>query len=219
MKKQTNIRLLIADSHELYLTGLKTLFSNYDEIEIVAQAQDGETLVEKVLQYKPHIVLTDTRLSKMDGLTATREIIKSLPDTRVIVLSQQTNNEQILKMLDAGIIGYLSKDTAQEEVVEGVRTVFAGKPYFCKEVTARLTEIVTQNYQLQPKVNATFTARELEIIGLICKEHTSKQIAILLSLSKRTVEGHRTRIMNKLGVRSIAGIITYAVENGLYDKD
>ena len=112
--------------------------------------------------------------------------------------------------------GFAPNIKSNEEAIE---TVFNRKPYFCKEITSRLTDIVSKNYKLPSKTEANFTERELEIIRLICTAHASKEIANTLHLSKRTVEGHRTRILDKIGAKSIAGIITFAIESGIYQKE
>ncbi len=212
------IRVLIADDHLLYRAGLSSLLSRFKNIELVGEANNGQELVRQSAELNPDIILTDISMPVMDGVLATREICKRKICNRIIVLTAYGKEEPILQMLEAGALGYILKSAETEEISEAIETVFRHKPFFCKEITGRLTEIVSRNYQLPPNPDFSFTDREKEIMKLICQEYTSKEIAYTLQLSKRTVEGHRTRIMDKIGAKSIAGIITYAMERGVYVK-
>jgi len=210
-----SIRVVIADDHSLFRNGLRNLLSQIRHIEVVGEAMNGQELVRRSVELSPDIVLTDINMPLMDGILATREIARRRPGTGVIVLSAYNKEEPILRMLEAGALGYVLKSADNEEISEAINTVSEHKPYFCREVTEKLTEIVSRNYQLPPDADLHFTDREKEIMRLICREFTSKEIAYSLSLSKRTVEGHRTRIMDKVGAKSIAGIITYAFRSGI----
>lgn len=210
-----SIRVVIADDHCLFRSGLRNLLSQIRHIEVVGEAMNGQELVRRSVELSPDIILTDINMPLMDGIMATREIARRRPGTGVIVLSAYNKEEPILRMLEAGALGYVLKSADNEEISEAINTVSEHKPYFCKEVTEKLTEIVSRNYQLPPDADLHFTDREKEIMRLICREFTSKEIAYSLSLSKRTVEGHRTRIMDKVGAKSIAGIITYAFRSGI----
>lgn len=210
-----NIRVVIADDHCLFRNGLRNLLSQIRNIEVIGEAMNGQELVRRSVELSPDIILTDINMPLMDGIMATREIARRRPGTGVIVLSAYNKEEPILRMLEAGALGYVLKSADNEEISEAISTVSEHKPYFCKEVTEKLTEIVSRNYQLPPDADLHFSDREKEIMRLICREFTSKEIAYSLSLSKRTVEGHRTRIMDKVGAKSIAGIITYAFRSGI----
>lgn len=216
---QTEIRVLIADNETVFREGLKLLIQTPLKIKIVGEACNGEILLEQAYALKPDIILTDIAMPIMDGIAASKELFKKLPDSRVIALSAHAKDEFILQMIELGAMGYLVKSAEIEEIKEAIYTVYNRKPYFCKTITARLTEIVSRNYKLPLQNNRMFSEREQQIIQLICKEFTSKEIAETLHLSKRTVEGHRTRIMSKIGAKSIAGIITYAVQRGIYKKE
>lgn len=217
MEKKT-IKLMIADDHSLYRSGLRTLLNQLKHIQVVGEASDGQDLVNKSMDLSPDIILTDIGMPLMDGICATKEIIRRKSGSRVIVISAYGKEEPILRMLEAGALGYILKTADTDEISEAIDTVYQYKPYFCREITEKLTEIVSKNYQLPIRDETSFSDREKEIMQLICKEYTSKEIAYTLHLSKRTVEGHRTRIMDKIGAKSIAGIITYSVESGIYKK-
>ncbi|MBR2648622.1 MAG: response regulator transcription factor [Sediminibacterium sp.] len=216
--EKKRIRVIIADEHSVFRAGLITVLKKIPIIEVVGEADNGETLIDKIGLLLPHIVITDIKMSNMDGITATKIITQRFPDVKVVCLSVLVKDDMILQMLEAGAIGYLTKSSNAEEIGEAILTVNEKKPYFCKIITERLTDIVTRNYQLPVNNETTFTDREIEIMRLICREFTSKEIAETLNLSKRTVEGHRTRIMDKIGAKSIAGIITFAVEQGIYQR-
>ena len=216
--EKRNIRVLIADDHGVFRSGLRILLSQLKNIEVVGEAVNGQELIRQSMELSPDIILTDIGMPVMDGIAATKELTRRKTRSRVIVLSAHGREEPILRMLEAGALGYVLKSADSTEISEAISTVYQHKPYFCREITERLTEIVSKNYQLPVKIDACFTEREKEIMQLICHEYTSKEIAHALNLSKRTVEGHRTRIMDKIGAKSIAGIITYSVEKGIYKK-
>ncbi len=216
--EKRKIRVIIADDHMLFRSGLRTLLHQLGNIDIVGEAINGQDLLKRSIELTPDVILTDIGMPIMDGVIATKEIARRKLGSRIVVLSAFGKEEAILKMLEAGALGYVLKTADCEEISEAISTVYHHKPYFCKEIAERLTEIVTKNYQLPPSPDVHFTEREREIMRLICKECTSKEIAYTLSLSKRTVEGHRTRIMDKVGAKSIAGVIRYAVEKGVWKK-
>ena len=216
--EKRNIKVMIADDHSVFRAGLRVLLSQIRNIEVVGEAGNGQELVRRSAELSPDVILTDISMPVMDGIAATKELCRRKTGSRVIVLSAHGGEEPILQMLEAGALGYLLKSADSIEISEAISTVYNHKPYFCKGITERLTEIVSKNYQSPAKTEANFTDREKDIMRLICNEFTSKEIAYTLHLSKRTVEGHRTRIMDKIGAKSIAGIITYSVEKGIYKK-
>jgi len=216
--EKKSIRVLIVDDQQVFRLGLKVLIHNMEGIEVIDEASDGLMMIKKAIEIKPDLILTDIKMPELDGIAATKELFKLIPDSRVIALSAYVKDDLILQMLESGAMGYLVKSAEAYEIKEAIETVYNRKPYFCKEITARLTDIVAKNYKLPTKTEACFTERELEIVRLICSAFTSKEIANTLHLSKRTVEGHRTRILDKIGAKSIAGIITYAFEKGIYKK-
>jgi two-component system response regulator NreC len=213
--EKRNIKVLIADDHGVFRSGLKILLSQVKHIDVVGEAVNGQELIRRSAELSPDVILTDIAMPVMDGISATRELARRKQAGRVVVLSANGREEPLLQMLEAGALGFVMKSADSKEISEAISTVFRYKPYFCREITERLTDIVSRNYQSPIKLNVYFTEREKDIIRLICRECTSKEIAHSLHLSKRTVEGHRTRIMDKIGAKSIAGIITYAVEKGL----
>lgn len=216
--ERRNIRVVIADDHTIFRTGLRTLLAQVKNVEVVGEAVNGQDLVRRSTELLPDVILTDIGMPVMDGVMATKELARRKISNRVIVLSAYGKEEPILQMLEAGALGYVLKSADTLEIAEAINTVYRHKPYFCREITERLTEIVSKSYQSTAHADIFFTEREKEIIRLICRECTSKEIAYAMNLSKRTIEGHRTRIMDKVGAKSIAGIITYALARGIYKK-
>ncbi|HVZ26243.1 MAG TPA: response regulator transcription factor [Sediminibacterium sp.] len=214
--EKNKIRLLIADDHPLFRDGLKQLLAGFRKMAVVGEVGNGKDLLKTCIDLSPDVVLTDIGMPGIDGIQAMKEVMRVKPQCRFLVLTAYCKEEPILRTIEAGALGYVLKSAEPAEIEEAIDTVHSNKPYFCKDITAKLTEIVSRNYQLTVQEEIWFTEREKEIMRMICREITSKEIAYLLNLSKRTVEGHRTRIMDKIGAKSIAGIITYAMRNGIY---
>lgn len=210
---QTTITVFIADNQMMYKLGLKTVLQAFPTIKLVGNNEFKENWVNDIVETKPDVVLIDL---ESDSPEITKHILSHSPETAVIFLSYQITHQLMYQLLEAGTMGFVSKQAREAEIMESIQTCYAHKHYFCKISAECLSYIVSNNYQLPTKVSANFTERELQIIERICNEKTSKEIASELHLSKRTVEGHRIRIMGKLGAKCSAGIVTYAIQNGLY---
>jgi len=217
--QQAPIRIVMADDHAVFRAGLRTYLSKFPDCKVVGETNNGEDLVEMVRSLAPDVVITDIDMPRKNGIDAATEICKYNPSSRVLIISVHASQHHIVNMVDAGALGYILKSSDAEEIVEAIRTLSKHKPYFCKVATEKLTEIISKQLRVGQKEPIHLSGREKEIIRLICEEYTSKAIAYTLHLSKRTVEGHRTRIMDKIGAKSVAGIITFAIENGIYIRD
>ncbi len=216
--EKKKVRVLLADDHLIFRTGLRTLLKADKHIEIVGEASNGAELLANSKICEPDVVLTDIVMPDIDGVMATKELCSINPHPNVIALSMFGQEQLVIDMLDAGAIGYLLKTARREEVVEAIENVDQNKPYFCSEISTRLTEMLSKGLPTRGRqLAAAFSEREKEIICLLCREFSNKEIAAKLGLSKRTVEGHRQRIMDKIGVRGLAGIITYAIRTGIYE--
>lgn len=209
------IKVFIADNQLMYKVGLKTVLKSYSSLSLVGNDQYKESWSEDIVKYGPDVVLIDL---EEDTPAVAKSILQVAPNTSIVLLSYVITNETILHLLDVGAMGFVSKHADPTEIVEAIETAYLQKPFFCKISSVCLTNIVSKNYQLPHKITASFTEREIQIIERICNERTSKEIANELHLSKRTVEGHRTRIMYKVGAKCSAGIITYALLNGIYQR-
>jgi DNA-binding NarL/FixJ family response regulator len=220
MHKET-INIIIADDHTIFREGLKTVLKTVKHIYVAGDVGDGQSLIELALAIKPDVVLTDIYMPIADGVVATQQIKAGLPDTNIIALSMYDQDSMVAEMLQAGAIGYLLKNANKKSLVEAIETVANNTPYFCETITERLANMVNGKSpaQLKQVMPQYFSDREKAIIRMICQEKTNKEIAYLLGISRRTVESHRLRIMDKIGAKSIAGVITYALSHGIYQLD
>ena len=144
--EKKSIKVLIVDDQHVFRLGLKALIQNMEGIEVIDEASDGLMMIKKAIEIKPDLILTDIKMPQLDGIAATKELFKLLPESRVIALSAYIKDDLILQMLESGAMGYLVKSADADEIKEAIETVFNRKPYFCKEITSRLTDIVSKNY-------------------------------------------------------------------------
>jgi DNA-binding NarL/FixJ family response regulator len=211
------IRVVIADDHEIFRDGLALMLSKQKNIQLVGQAENGRQLVDMVLTLQPDIILTDIKMPLMDGVEASRYIIQKIPDAKIIALSMFDEENLVVDMLEAGAKGYLLKNADKQEILEALATVYENNTYYCRLTTARLASMIVKSRfsdtkKLKP---VEFNEREKEIIRYICQQDTAQQIADKLFLSKRTVEGYRTRILEKMNVKNTAGVVIYAMKHHL----
>jgi two-component system nitrate/nitrite response regulator NarL len=209
------IRLLIVDDQSIFLDGLEALLTQDPELHIVGRANNGVEAVRKARELVPHVVLMDISMPEMDGIDATRAMIKANKNVRVLVLSMYNNRDFVNELLDAGAHGYLLKNTGKEELREAIRTVAEGGRYLARAVEPLVGHSGDGN-TVEP--HASLTKREKEIIQMVVQEMTTQEIAERLSLSAQTVDTHRKNIMHKLNVRNTAGLVKYALERGWGDR-
>jgi DNA-binding NarL/FixJ family response regulator len=213
------IKIVIADDHEIFREGFKLLLKNQQEVQLVGEADNGRELLEIAARQQPDIVITDIKMPLMDGIEACKAIKLKHPHMQVIALSMFNEDNLIVDMLEAGARGYLLKNTNKHELLQAVRAVYEGSTYYCMATSGKLTRMIAESkfnpYRNQPVKK--FTPREMEIIKLMCEQHTNKEIATLLRLSIRTVESHREKIQEKTGARNSIGIVIYAIKNDLYE--
>ncbi|MDP4216459.1 MAG: response regulator transcription factor [Bacteroidota bacterium] len=214
------IRLVIADDHEIFRDGLALMLSKQETISLVGQAGDGRELIELVRESKPDMALIDIKMPRLDGIAAARMMLQENPRLLIIALSMFEEENLIVDMLEAGARGYLLKNADKQESLEAIFTVHEGNIFYCRHTTARLASlIVNSKFDMHRKpATAKFTDRETEIIRLICQQNTAQEIGEKLFLSKRTVEGYRTRILEKMNVRNTAGVVVFALRNSLIQE-
>ena len=211
------IRLVIADDHEIFRDGLKLLLRKIKDIEIVAEAKDGMELLVLAKKYQPHVILTDIKMPHLDGVAATKQIMDTLPGISIIALSMFDEESLILDMMEVGAKGYLLKNADKKEIIEAIRTVYSGEEYYCKTAHLRLAKLVLNlKVKKEEGVRPSFSDKELELIHLACQDKSNKEMGEILCCSHRTIEGYKSKIMEKMQVKSTAGIVIYAVKNGLY---
>lgn len=221
MKLHGNIKVIIADDHEIFRDGLRIMLQKQADIHLVAEAGDGRELIDQVEQWQPDIVISDVKMPRMDGVTAARYLARHYPQIGIIALTMFDEEDLIIDMLEAGAKGYLLKNADKHEIVEAVKSVYSQEPYYCRHTSNKLAQMVAKSkfnpYKQQAKPE--FNDRENEIIADICNGLTSKQIAEKIFLSVRTVEGLRMKIMEKMEVKNTAGIIIYAIKHGLFKPE
>ena len=217
MPTVADIKLVIADDHEIFRDGFKLMLSKFPEIMLVGEAGNGRELLELIEKENPDVILTDIKMPVMDGIEATKKIAELYPDKGIIGLSMYDDDELIIEMLEAGAKGYLIKNAGKDQIIEAIKTVYNDEPYYCKTTSHKLTQMIAKSrfnpYKKTEK--AEFSEREKEIIAGICEEMTNKEIGDKLFISVRTVEGHRLKILEKMNVKNTVGLVVYAIKNGI----
>jgi DNA-binding NarL/FixJ family response regulator len=213
-------RIVIAEDHTILREGLRALLSSHPDLEVVGEAADGRDAIRCVEEAGPDLVLLDLSMPRMDGLDAIREISKRSPETKILALTVHKAEEYVLAALQAGADGYALKDATQAELVTAIRSVLAGKRYLSPGVS----EKVIEGYLAGKKARTTktpwdsITAREREVLKLIAEGHKNKGIAEILCISVKTVEKHRSNIMEKLDLHNVSDLTAYAMERGIVTR-
>lgn len=211
------IKVVIADDHEIFLSGLKLLISELPELQFSGEATNGKDLIDIVKLRQPDVVITDVKMPIMDGIEATKEIKNLLPDIGVIALTMFNEDELVIEMLEAGARGYLLKNTNKNELLTAVKAVKDKSYYHCSATSEKLIQLIAES-KFNPyknKLKPKFSPRELEVMKLICKEYTNKEMAAAMNLSIRTIESYKENIQEKIGAKNAIGIAVYAVKNKL----
>lgn len=216
------ISILIADDHPMVRIGLRNLLDNHNEFKVVAEAEDGEEVIQKIEQTKPAIAIIDISMPKLNGTETTRLVTKKFPDTKVIILTMLEDETYISKAIEAGASGYLLKDAKGEEIVTALLRVASGEKYFSKSAY----QLIGKRFSKKPKSEvhdddgalSSLTVREKEILTLIAEGFNTSEIAKRLFLSPRTVDTHRANIMHKLRIHSATALVRFAIDKGILIK-
>jgi DNA-binding NarL/FixJ family response regulator len=214
------IRIAIADDHEIFRDGLALMLSKQKDIILEGEAQNGLELIKLVEEKQPDVILTDIKMPRMDGIEATKLLLKNNPDQKIIALSMFDEENLIVEMLEAGAKGYLLKNTDKQEIIDAIEQVYEGNSFYCRHTSVKLARmIVKSNFNPYKKTEKiSFTDREKSIIKYTCMQLTAQQIGEKLFLSKRTVEGYRTKILDKMNVKNTAGVVIYALKHSLVEE-
>ncbi len=218
MSEIKQIRVIIADDHDIYRDGLQLLLSKDPSILVVGEAENGKRLLELVPQVQPDIIVTDLRMPILDGVAAITLITRDYPAVKTIALSTFDSEHLIVEALEAGALGYIIKNAQKGEITDAIQTVAAGHPYYCKSTSVRLVKMISNSHFNPYKIKEghLFSDKDKEIIKLICEEKSNKEIGEVMFMSTRTIEGIRSRILEKMNVKTAAGIAIYAIKNALY---
>ena len=210
------IRVLIADDHTIMRAGLRSLLEKEDQIEVVAEAENGRRAVQLAITHKPDVVVMDVSMPDLNGIEATSQVLESLPEAKVIALSMHSDKRFVMGMLRAGAFGYLLKDCASRELASAIVSVASNKKYLSPDIAGVVIEDSLYGGRGEGEtVSSLLSAREREVLQLIAEGWSTKQIAAHLYVSVKTIETHRRQIMKKLDLHNIADLTKYAIREGL----
>jgi len=211
------IRILLADDHNVMRRGLRMLLESQSGFSVVAEAADGLAAAEQAIATKPDVAVLDVAMPRLSGIDAAERITGQLPATAVVILSMHSDESYVLRALKAGAKGYLLKDSAEGDLVEAIKAVHEGKSFFSPEVSRMLVEDYIREIKARGVQDSyeLLTAREREVLHLLAVGKSNKDIAGLLTLSPHTVETHRRNILEKLNLHGLAELILYAVRKGV----
>lgn len=214
-----SIRVLIADDHALIRTGLRGVLENLDGVEVVGEAADGQQALDLARALRPDILMTDISMPGLDGLKLTAAVGGEVPEARVLILSMHDEWAYADRAMRSGAAGYLIKDSGTAEVELAVRAVARGESYLSPAVSRQVVAEYTRLAGEQAADPGPLTPRQHEILKLIAEGLSTKGIARRLDISVKTVETHRAQLMERLGIHDVAGLVRYAIRNGLVDQD
>lgn len=211
------ISVIIADDHQMFIDGIKSLLEHQENIAISGEAKNGEEVIELLEKQQADIILMDINMPELNGVDATKIIHKKFPNVKVLMLTMHNTKEYIAQMVAAGASGYILKNTGKEELIMAIEALYRGENYYSKEVTARIMESMKPKREQNFVGEVELTDREKEVLKLIVQELTTTEIAEKLFISHHTVETHRKNLISKLNVKNTAGLVKYAFQNGIVE--
>ena len=217
MSKEKTIQIAIADDYKIFREGLKKCIANDTSLEVIAEADNGEDLIAGFEKQLPDVVIMDLKMPIMDGMEATQIIRKKFPSVKVLVVTMYEDDKFIIHLMEIGANGYLLKNTEPDEIRKSIYAVHENGYYFNDLVNKALLKKLVIKNNIKPSFNQNveFSEREHEVLKMICEEKTAAEIAKEIFLSPRSVEGIRQRLIEKVGVRNTAGLVMFAIKNGI----
>jgi two-component system, NarL family, response regulator NreC len=214
------LKILLADDHQLLRDGLRSLLEKQHGVQIVAEAENGRKAVELAKETNPALIIMDLNMPDLNGIEATRRILKESPRIKIIALSMHSDKRYVTRALQAGASGYVLKDNAFDELTKAIQRVMQNRIYLSPEIN----QVVVKDYlerskQLDKPAYSVLTEREREVVQLIAEGKSTKEIASILKISVKTVETYRQRTMDKLNINNIADLIKFAIREGLSSLD
>jgi DNA-binding NarL/FixJ family response regulator len=209
-------KILLVDDHQLFRDGIQNLLDQQLDLRVIGTAENGRRALEKVRMHSPDVVIMDVTMPHLNGIDATRRILEAYPDIKVIALSMHSHSRFVEEMLKAGAVGYLLKECAFEDLVRAIHEVLEGRMYLSPTITrVMVNDFLNPSQKDDVQGLALLTSKEREILQLISEGYTNEDVAQSLHMSRRTVEKHRSRIMNKLGINNVAELVKFALREGL----
>ena len=215
----TPARVVLADDHTLVRAGLRKLLESLPEVTVVGETDDGLALLAMVQELQPELALLDIAMPGLNGLETAARLSRTAPGLRVLMLSMHQNEEYVRQALRNGAAGYMLKDAAPMELALAVRAVLRGEVYLSPSVSKGVVSDYVQRLRSEEPSGTGLTPRQTEVLQLIAEGHSSKEIARRLSLSVKTVETHRSQLMKQLDIHEVAGLVRFAMRNGLVSPD
>ena len=217
---EASLKVIIADDHVLFRAGVKTALSLKKDVRIIGEADNGQQLLHLLKHLEPDVILLDIQMPVMDGITALPEIKKLYPHIRIIMLTMHNDHSMISRLMELGANAYLTKNSDSEVIYEAIKTCYTNEYYF-NELTnkALLDGLRTKrNADAFAPAEVKLSDKEKHILKLMCDEKSTKEIADLVDLSPRTVEAIRDKLKSKTGVKSMAGLVIYAIKSGIIEN-
>ena len=215
------ITVLLAEDHMIVREGFRKMLELEDDLEVVGEAQDGRQAVALVKKLRPAVVLMDIAMPRLNGLEATRQVLKAVPATKVVILSAHSDDAYVKDATAAGAVGFLRKQTSSHVVCEAIREVQKGNTFFSPTIARRLHQLDGKSPNHAGKLrsrNARLTSREEEVLQLIAEGKANKETAAELGIGMKTVEKHREHLMQKLDIHDTAGLTRYAISAGIIES-
>lgn len=209
--------IVVADDHQIVREGIRKLLETRADFKVVGEASDGEEAVQLVLDHKPDIAVMDIWMPRLSGIDATRRIGKRGLSTKVVVLSMHASREYVEESLRAGAAGYIVKSAAAKELLDAIDAVRSGASYLSPAVTQQVVTSISKAPDSPPSGISALTDREREVLQLVAEGQSSKEIAAILGISLKTVDSHRSNLMDKLEIHKVAGLVRFAIRSGLVE--
>ncbi|MGA2686194.1 MAG: response regulator transcription factor [Verrucomicrobiota bacterium] len=215
------ITVLLAEDHTIVREGFRKMLELEGDLEVIGEAQDGRSALAMVKKLRPAVVLMDIAMPLLNGLEATRQVLKALPATKVLILSAHSDDAYVKSATDSGAVGFLLKQTSAHEVCQAIREVQKGKTFFSPSISRRLNRLNPPSPDRVGRLNGKavkLTSREMEVLQLIAEGKANKETAAELGIGMKTVEKHREHLMQKLDIHDTAGLTRYAISAGIIES-